>query len=78
MIHKKMEVINAKVREMDALVEKMRQSFSYSTPGEMLNSAKRVYDLECEIKALLFGAIDDLDNKGISSFPAFKHFKESH
>ena len=78
MIHKKIEAIQAKIKQMDTLVENMRASFSYSTPGEMLINAKKVYDIECEIKALLFGAIDDLDNKGISSFPAFKHFKESH
>jgi len=78
MIHKKIEVILKKIKEMDSLVENMRASLSYSTPAEMLISAQKVYDLECEIKALMFGAIDELDTKGISSYPAFKHFKEAH
>jgi len=78
MIHKKIEAIQQKIKEMDSLVDKMRASLSYSTPAEMLILAKKVYDLECEIKALMLGAIDDLDTKGISSYPAFKHFKEAH
>lgn len=76
MIHKNLNALNEKMREMDSLVERLRASFSYSTPAEMLNGAKRVYEIEREIIQLMHQASADLDAKGISSYPAFKHFRE--